>query len=249
MNDAELPSAELSRAEAEWLRPARARLLRRAAIARRARVLELGCGHGAVTDELARRSGGMVVAVDLRRWALQAGNLRSRSGAEGAVAYVAADARRLPFGSARFDLVFCQWLFLWADAPQVAAEAFRVLVGGGALVAIEPDYGGMIEHPEPLAVRDVWIDALRRAGADPLVGRKLPGALAAAGFQVRVDLVDRLEPPAAERFRLLEELPLDESQGRRLDAARRFDAGCPAWAKTVHLPFFLVLAEKPPAAR
>ena len=118
------------------------------------------------------------------------------------------------------------------------------ILGGGALVSIEPDYGGMIEHPEELALRDVWIAALRRAGADPLVGRKLPGVLAAAGFRVRVDLVDRLEPPADARFRLLEELPLDESQRRRLEAARRFDAGCPAWAKTVHLPFFLVSAEK-----
>ena len=57
--------------QAAWLAPARARLLRRVAIAHRQRVLDLGAGPGAVTPELVRRSGGLVVALDVDLDALQ----------------------------------------------------------------------------------------------------------------------------------------------------------------------------------
>ena len=66
------PSAELLRRQAAWLAPARARLLRRAEIARRRRVLDLACGPGTVVEELVQRSGGSVVALDCSRTALAA---------------------------------------------------------------------------------------------------------------------------------------------------------------------------------
>ena len=58
-----LPSKTLLEAQAEWLAPARARLLRRVGIARRRRILDLGAGYGAVTGELVRRGGGFVGGV------------------------------------------------------------------------------------------------------------------------------------------------------------------------------------------
>ena len=63
---------ELLRRQAAWLAPARARLLRRVAVARRRSVLDLGGGYGAVTGELVRRAGGTVVALDHTLEALQA---------------------------------------------------------------------------------------------------------------------------------------------------------------------------------
>ncbi len=56
-------------------------------------------------------------------------------------------------------------------------EIYRVLQPKGMLVAIEPDYGGMIEYPPEIATGDLWIAALSRAGADPCIGRKLPSIL------------------------------------------------------------------------
>ncbi len=50
-------------------------------------------------------------------------------------------------------------------------------------MAIEPDYGGMIEYPPEIAAKDIWINALTRAGADPFMGRKLPGMLRCAGLE------------------------------------------------------------------
>ena len=62
---AELPAPELSRKLADWLQGPRSRALRRAGIGRRDSVLEVGGGPGFVTQELARRTAGSVVAVDV----------------------------------------------------------------------------------------------------------------------------------------------------------------------------------------
>jgi SAM-dependent methyltransferase len=239
MSAAELPGPELLRRQAQWLAPARSRLLRRVEIARRRRVLDLGCGRGTVSGELSRRSGGLVVAADRLFDAL-----RDDVAPFGRAARIAADAARLPLADESFDLVFCQMTLLWMDAAGAAAEAFRVLRPGGALVALEPDFGGLIEHPAELAARELWLAALGRTGADPLVGRKLPGLLRAAGFHVRVDLFDRLEPPAARRFELLGGLPLLPEESERLARLKAADAATPEAEKVVHLPVFLVTAEK-----
>ncbi|MCD4726154.1 MAG: methyltransferase domain-containing protein, partial [Pirellulales bacterium] len=155
------------------------------------------------------------------------------------------DAERLPFADATFDMVFCQFALMWLDTSAAALEIHRVLAPGGALVAIEPDYGGMIEQPPEIAVGELWRAALERAGADPCVGRKLPALLAAVGFEVRVDLLERLEPPSPLRFDLLGELPLIETERAALDRARQADASLGEGSRVAHLPMFLVTAEVP----
>ena len=234
----DLPSRRLLEAQAAWLAPARARLLRRANVARRRRLLDLACAGGTTVEELLRRSGGEVVALD-RDWRALAERPRQFHGAT----IVRGDAERLPFADATFDLVFCQFALMWLDLSAAVAEIRRVLAPGGALAAIEPDYGGLIEHPPEIAVARLWRAALERAGADPCVGRKLPAALAAAGFEVRTDLLDRLEPPSPLRFDLLGELPLTDGERAELDRARQTDAALDSAARVVHLPMFLVTAE------
>jgi SAM-dependent methyltransferase len=234
------PSPELLAQQSDWLAPARARLLRRAEIARRRRVLDLACGPGTVVAELVERSGGSVVALDCSRSAL-AGRPERLAGA----APVCGRAERLPFADGAFDLVFCQFALLWLDAAAAVREARRVLSPGGVLAAIEPDYGGLIEHPAEIAAGEIWRAALARAGADPCVGRKLPALLAAAGFGVRVDLLDRLTPPSPVRFDLLAGLPLTDSEKAALERIRRIDAAMGGSPRVVHLPMFLITAEAP----
>ena len=231
-----LPSAQLLSLQSQWLAPARSRLLRKAGIGRRRHVLDLGCGRGDVTAELARRCAGNVVGLDL---------CLDHVPNSPDVSLAVGDACRLPFADGAFDMVFCQFVFLWSDAAYVADEAFRVLTPGGVLVAIEPDYGGMIEYPAELAVRDLWLDALTSAGANPIVGRTLPPLLHAAGFRVEVELLDRLAPPAAERFKYLEEMDLNTHVRQRLAAAERADREISANAKVAHLPLFLTTAFRP----
>ena len=238
MNDFSLPSSRLLDRQAAWLAPARARLFRRVQIARRRRVLELGCGRGAVTGELARRCGGTLVALDRSRVAL------ADAGRFAAATQILGDAATLPFAAASFDMVFCQLALMWFDAPAATEEIHRVLQPGGVLAAIEPDFGGMIEHPPQIATRDLWVSALARAGADALVGRKLPGLLTRAGFDVHVGLLDRLRQPAADRFELLRELPLNQRETETLRRIQESDAAEDHPGRVVHLPMMLIAAER-----
>jgi len=233
----ELPAPELSRKLAEWLRGPRSRALRRAGIGRRERVLEVGCGHGFVTAELARRAAGDVVAIDADEDVVR----RGRPGALSA----AADARDLPFPDARFDLVFFQNTLMWiAPAEEAVQEAGRVLKPGGALVALEPDYGGMIEEPD-LGLRPVWLDALERAGADPLTGRKLPRLAEEAGLEAWVEFAHiprRAEPEALD---LLAELPLTVLERERVEGAREIVRRAGEGRSVfLHVPWVLVVATR-----
>lgn len=235
----DIPSRQSLERQAAWLASARVRLLRRANIARRTNVLDLACADGTVVEELVRRSGGTVTALDRSRDALTDRPEKFRG-----ATVVRGDAERLPFADGAFDLVFCQFALMWLDIAAAAREIRRVLMPDGALVAVEPDYGGMIEHPPEIAVGELWLSALRRAGADPCVGRKLPAVLSDAGFDVRADLLDRLEPPSAERFDMLAELPLTEPERDKLETARRANAALDTAVRVVHLPMFLITADR-----
>lgn len=242
---ANLPPPELARRQAQWLAPARRWLLEQVGLSQRRSVLDLGCGFGSVTPELVRGAGGRVVALDLN-WAALQHEGTPFAGASPACA----DAGRLPFAAASFDLVVCQLALLWMPLAATLAEARRVLAPGGALIAIEPDYGGMIEYPPQVASQELWLAGLRRAGADPTVGRKLPGLLASLGFAVRVELLNQLTPPAAERIDLLAGLPLNQEETRQVEALQRQAAALDGpWQQVVHLPFMFVAAFLPPQDR
>jgi SAM-dependent methyltransferase len=236
----DLPDREASRALAEWLAGPRARLLRRAQVGLRQRVLELGCGHGVVTAELCRRAPGMVVALDHRLAAARAGQ---GAGARG----VTAEALQLPFPNGALDLVLCQNVLMWVgDLAAAVGEAARVLAPGGALVALEPDYGGMLEHPAEVALADLWRRVLAAAGADPLAGRKVPAACEAAGLQTWVELQGTPRPAGPEALALLEGLPMDEDDRARVAAAARaLGASGGTWQAFVHVPYVLVTAVRP----
>ena len=112
------------------------------------------------------------------------------------------------------------------------------------MVAVEPDYGGMIEYPPEIAARDLWLNALTRAGADPCIGRKLPSILRQTGWKIEVDLLDRLMPPSPTRFVLLEDLPLTEEEKITLVQIKAADATLAESAKVVHLPMFIIIGER-----
>lgn len=240
LEHASLPPRTLLEQQASWLAPARSRLLRSVAIARRRTVLDLGAGYGLVTAELARRSGGRVVALDLAPWSLYEGN------DGGDLFRVVGDAAILPLKTDSFDLIFSQCALLWmSPIKDVLSEIWRLLTTGGVLAAIEPDYGGLMEYPSEIASRDLWLSTISQAGADPLIGRKLPGLLEACGFKITVTLLDQVLPPSPKRFEFLRDLALSADQRSRLDRIEGKAEKLPGWAQLAHLPFFLIAAEKP----
>jgi SAM-dependent methyltransferase len=93
------------------------------------RVLDLGCGTGDSVD-LFRSVDPAVswVGVDIEESPEVAE--RTRADAE----FVSFDGRRLPFGDAGFDLVYCKQVLEHVDHPrELVAEAARVLEPGGHL--------------------------------------------------------------------------------------------------------------------
>jgi arsenite methyltransferase len=109
------------------------------------RVLDMGCGRGAVLTAVARRlTTGRVTGVDLWRSIDQSGNSRdatlSNANAEGVTDRVeleTGDMRRLPFADGSFDAIVSSLAIhnipARADRAAAVSEAMRVLRPGGRL--------------------------------------------------------------------------------------------------------------------
>lgn len=175
--------------QAGWTRATRAHLYRRANLLRAERVLDVGSGTGVLTEEVATRTEGRVVGVDLDPAMVDYARARG-----GRAEYQHADAHDLPFHDAWFGVTVCHFLLMWCrDPAQAAQEMVRVTEPGGAvLVCAEPDYGGRIDYP-CLPLGRWQVEALHHEGADPYMGRKLRRLFALPGVrQVDVGVIPGL---------------------------------------------------------
>jgi len=182
--------------QADWTRATRSHLYRRTRLLQRARVLDVGCGTGVVTEEVAARTRGQVIGVDL-----DTEMVAYAQGRGGRAEYRLGDAHDLPFHDAYFEVTVCHFLLLWCrDPAQAAQEMVRVTrPGGSVLVCAEPDYGGRIDYPD-LPLRAWQMEVLRRERADPCLGRKLRLLFALPAVrQVEVGLIPGLWDPATLR--------------------------------------------------
>jgi SAM-dependent methyltransferase len=173
-------------------------------------VLEAGCGTGAQTVTLSRRSpGARFVSIDVSEDSLA--QARAAAGREGLanVEFGAADIYVLPFADEAFDHVFvCYVLEHLPDPAGALAALRRVLRAGGSITAIEGDHGSCYWHPETEAGLHVWqclIDVQARLGGDSLIGRRLYPLLAGAGFRdvavsPRVVYADAGRPAVVDAF-------------------------------------------------
>jgi len=137
------------------------------------RVLDLGCGRGAVLILVAGRLvGGLATGVDLWRPKDQSGNAeaatRANAAAEGVTDRIeldTADLRDLPYPAGSFDLVVSSLAIhnipTATDRRRAITEAYRVLAPGGRLRIADFRYA-----PE-------YAELLRAAGAADVVVRGL----------------------------------------------------------------------------
>ncbi|MFZ5471838.1 MAG: class I SAM-dependent methyltransferase [Myxococcota bacterium] len=161
-------------------------------------LVDLGCGPGVSTFELARaRPSATVMGVDLaRRMLVEAKARASSSGLPpGRISWIRADATRLPIATASVDaLTAHSFLYLIPDRRAALAECHRVLRPDGKLVLMEPNEGPprlreLLRHsldPRFLVSMSLWRPASFFHGRFTLQG--LAQALEDIGFEaVRVE--------------------------------------------------------------
>ena len=138
-------------------------LLYRKLVGRSDRVLDIGCGTGASTRDLARvASDGHVLGVDLSAPMLAAARSRTEAIRLDNVAYLQADAQIHPFAASTYDVAVSSFgAMFFSDPVSAFTNIARALRTGGTLAL--------------LAWRDLdrneWITAIRTALAQ---GRDLP---------------------------------------------------------------------------
>ncbi len=216
--------------QAGWTESLRAHLFARAGVRDAHRILEAGCGTGAVSAATARaHPSASVTGLDI-----DPARLRFARAHAPDCRYAHGDALRLPFRSGAFDLTYCHYLLLWIGDPQQALrEMVRVTRRGGWVAALaEPDYGGRIDYPpEFAAIGRMQAESLRRQGADTEIGRKLAGLFHNSGIRLETSGVLGADLPSGggnsteaglELKILLEDLG-EKISGPERDALREAD--------------------------
>jgi len=155
------------------------------ALAPGTRLLEVGCGVGAVLGVLGEAFPGVVLSgVDIEERQLEAARVHlAHLGLKADLRR--ADALELPFEDASFDHVWMMWFLEHiADPVAVLREARRVLVPGGRLTAVEIDYTSVWATPSSVAFEALFAaiaDAMGASGHND-AGAQLQAWLAEAGF-------------------------------------------------------------------
>ena len=154
------------------------------------RLLDLGCGPGTITADLAERvAPGEVVGVDPSAKVIDRAraNVADRpGGAPAGLRFEVGDGYHLAHDDGSFDVVHAHQVLQHLTDPVAALrEARRVLAPGGLLAVRDSDYGAFVWSPDDPRL-DRWLDLYHlvtranRAEAD--AGRYLPAWVRAAGF-------------------------------------------------------------------
>lgn len=155
------------------------------------RLLDLGCGPGFLTRDLAERVGsrGSVLAVDSSEGFIA--HLREQAREDGLdhVQAEVADARSLELPAASLDGAICRWLLMFVSEPErVIDSVSRALEPGGALAVMEytlfrstslwPDgrcFGQLYEKVHEL---------IAASGGDADIGARVPSLAVDAGLEI-----------------------------------------------------------------
>jgi SAM-dependent methyltransferase len=151
-------------------------------------LLDVGCGPGTVTVDLAQRvAPGRVLGVDVSAEVVARAAARAEASGPANVTFAVDNVISLHLADATFDVVHAHQLLQHLAHPvEALRELRRVMRDGGLLAVRDADYGTFVWSPaDPLL--DRWLalyhDVTTRAGGEPDAGRHLFGWVRAAGFR------------------------------------------------------------------
>ncbi|HYI73784.1 MAG TPA: class I SAM-dependent methyltransferase [Gaiellaceae bacterium] len=165
-------------ARVRW--PDTAELFERVGVGPGMHCLDLGCGGGDVTLELARLVGpeGRVTGIDMDEVKLE---LAREVAAERGLENVQFRVDDVTTWSAelKYDLVYCRFLLEHlVDPRDLLRRMWAGVERGGSLAVEDADFQGQICEPPNDGYelwRTMYMELLRRRGGDPEIGRKLHG--------------------------------------------------------------------------
>ncbi len=163
--------------------------------------LDVGCGPGLVMELLSPYLD--VQGMDMDPEAVAASNARGQSAQMGR-------AEEMPFEDGSFDIVYCSFLLLWTPDPVRVIKEMARVSRDWVICLAEPDHGGRISYPPEVAVLDaLFVQGLRKQGADPEMGRKLQDVFSQCGLSPQMGVhpgmwdLGRMRAGADEEWRSL----------------------------------------------
>ena len=145
-------------------------------LARDAQILDVGCGPGTISADLADRvPEGSVTGIDAAPGIIE--QAREAIGERRNLSFTTGDVYALDFPDDTFDVVHAHQVLQHLGEPvRALREMARVARPGGLVAVRDADYGGMTWYPE-LPILDEWQSLYQRVargnGGEPDAGRRL----------------------------------------------------------------------------
>lgn len=169
------------------MRPTTLPLLDRAGVAPGMRCLDVGCGGGDVTFDLASLVGltGLAVGIDVDATKIDLARADAEQVGVTNVQFRVADVAD-GLGEEEYDVVYARFVLTHLLHPAGAlATMCRALRPGGRLVVEDIDFRGSFCEPESAAFEryeEIYVTSARANGGDPWIGLRLPAMLVDAGL-------------------------------------------------------------------
>ncbi len=175
------------RQQAETSKEYRHKLYEKVDLKDKMKILDVGCGTGAITFDIAQITDGEVIGIDIDSEKLNEAK-KALSDVPN-ILLMEADATDLPFENETFDLVvFTLVIMHIKDQQKALNEMARVTKRGGIVLAtLEPDYATLINYPDD-PITELFVKYLIELGADIYAGRKLKILFNTAGLQTMIGI-------------------------------------------------------------
>jgi SAM-dependent methyltransferase len=175
------------------MQPHTDRLLDTVGVAPGSRCLDVGCGGGHVTRELARRVGpdGCVLGIDLDPEVISLARADAQREGSTNVFFEEGEAAALEPGD--FDLAYSRFLLSHVHSPTSVLQSITAAVRPGGVVVVEDtEFRASFCYPESAAYErfvQLYRETVSRFGGNADIGPALPALLRSAGIEsIAVDV-------------------------------------------------------------